>query len=237
MRKGVLVTVAFLLMCGGIRAEEASQPFTLTPREPAAATIASRPPGSETVTIPAETEAAVLLLSGIHTQVSHVDDPIRAQLLDPIYVNGRLVLPPGTLLDGRITMVRSPGRMRRPAELVFRFETVMLPDGQVQPINAALTSLEGPQPLKARLDSEGGLKGASASGWKRIAGGLVALGAATAAGATMGGTAALSTVLPAGGTALFSYALFWPRGTDVHIPPDTRLRIRLNHSLTVRVPW
>jgi hypothetical protein len=43
--------------------------------------------------------------------------------------------------------------------------------------------------------------------------------------------------LPATGSALLGYEIFWPRGSEVQIPPDTLARIRLNYPLTVRVPW
>src|SRR5215831_20386852 len=89
-----------------------------------------------TVTIPAETRATVQLLSGIHTRFSRVDDPIKAQLLRPVVIRGKVALPPGTLLDGKLTVVRSAGRLNRPAELAVRFEQITLPDGDVEPIKA-----------------------------------------------------------------------------------------------------
>ena len=193
--------------------------------------------GDGTLTVPAETEASVQLLSGLHTQVAHVDDPVKAELIRPIYVNGQVALPRGTLLDGRVTQVRSAGRLGRAAEIGFRFETITLPDGQEQPIAAFLTGLDDALAGKTRLDSEGNVRGPARSAWKRIAGGLLVLGAVSTAGVSAAGTAALATILPIGGSAVLGYGVILPRGKDVHIPPDTRLRVRLHDELTVRVHW
>ena len=236
-RKAILAALAMIVMALGAHAESSSPPAALTsgsqPRSEAAAQ-ASR---ERTLTIPAQTEAAAQLLSGIHTQVSHVGDPIRAQLLKPVYVDGRVALPLGTLLDGRITRIRSAGHLRRPAELSLRFERITLPDGQDQPITAALTALDTPAPPKVRLDSEGQLKGTKPSSWKGITGGLVGVGTLAAVQVNLAGAAALGATLPLGGGAVLGYAFLWPRGSDVHLPPETRFRIRLHHSLTVRVTW
>ncbi len=190
-----------------------------------------------TVTIPAQTEAAVRLLSGIHTQVSHVGDPITARLLQPVLIDGRVALPTGSLIEGRITRIRTAGRMRRPAELALRFDRITLPDGQDQPILAGLSALDSPSLLKARVDSEGHLKGTKGFSWKGIAVGLIGFGGAATLHAQLAGAAALGTSLPLGGGAMLGYTFLWPRGSDVHLPPETDLRIRLHHSLTVRVAW
>ena len=210
---------------------------SLTARIQPASTPTAGQKADDSLTVPAETEASVQLLSGLHTQVSRVDDPVKAELIRPIYVNGRVALPRGTLLDGRVTQLRSAGRLGRAAEIGFRFETITLPDGQEQPIAAFLTGLDDAVAGKARLDSEGNLKGRGGSTWKRIAGGLLALSAVSTAGVSVAGTTALATILPVGGSAVFGFALILPRGGEVHIPPETRLRVRLHDDLTVRVHW
>lgn len=190
-----------------------------------------------TVTIPAQTEAAVQLLSGLHTQVSHVGDPITARLLQPVFIEGRVALPTGSLIEGRITRIRTAGRMRRPAELALRFDRITLPDGQDQPILAGLSELGNPSSLNARLDSEGFLKGTKGFSWKGIAGGLLGIGGLATLHSQLAGAAALGTSLPIGGGAMLGYTFLWPKGNEVHLPPETQLRIRLHHPLTVRVAW
>lgn len=179
-----------------------------------------------TLTIPAETQATVQILSGLHTRFSRIDDPVKAQLLRPVVVDGKVALPPGTLLDGRVTRVRAAGRLNRPAEFALRFDQITLPDGDVHPITAVLASA----PPHTRLDREGYLKGSRSISWKGVAGGLAAVGSVVA-------SAAFWPVLPAAGTGILAYEFLWQRGGDVHLPPQTACRIRLDYPLTVRMAW
>lgn len=242
MRKTILVAMAIVALGPAPRCEarcaapcearEAVPAPGVTPVPATATTGASAVPSrydTRFLTVPAETEASVQLLSGIHTRVSRVDDPVAGRLLQPIYVDGQIALPSGSLLYGRVTHVRAAGRMHRAGELGFRFEEISLPNGDVEPINAVLASLE--RPGRLRLDHEGYLKGGRGLSWRQIALGLGGGGAVAALGVE---AAALGTVLPAGAAGLIGFEIFWPRGDDVHLPPDTHCTIRLDYSLTVR---
>jgi hypothetical protein len=194
---------------------------------------APSPDSPLTLTIPAETRATVQLLSGIHTRFTRVDDPIKAQLLQPVVIDGKVALPSGTLLDGRVTRVRPAGRVNRSAELSLRFDQVTLPDGDVEPIIAVLAVA----PPHTRLDREGYLKGARSISWAAVTGGASAIGSFVVAKAAFAGTAAFWPILPAAGTALLGYEFLWHRGSDVHLPPQTACQIRLDYPLTIRLPW
>ena len=238
MVKALIVTlVAALVAPIGIAVETSAPNTALTH---CVAPSKADPPqalSQATVTIPAQTEAAVQLLSGIHTQVSHVGDPITARLLQPVLINGRVGLPIGSLINGRITQIRSAGRMRRPAELALSFDRITFPDGEDKAFLADLSALDDPSSLNARVDSEGRLKGTKGFSWKGIAGGLIGIGGLTTLHMHVAGAAALGTSLPIGGGAMLGYAFLWPRGKDVHLPPQTQMRIRLHHPLTIRVAW
>lgn len=186
-----------------------------------------------TLTIPAETRATVLLLSGIHTSFNRVDDPVKARLLQPVVVDGKVALPSGTLLDGRVTRVRTAGRVNRAAELALRFNQVTLPDGDVEPIAAVLAVA----PPHTRLDREGYLKGSRSVSWEGVAGGISAIGAFAVAKVAFASSATFWPILPAAGTALLGYEFLWHRGSDVHLPPQTACQIRLDYPLTVRILW
>jgi len=186
-----------------------------------------------TLTIPAETRATVQLLSGMHTRFTRVDDPIKAQLLQPVVIDGKVALPSGTLLDGRVTRVQPAGRANRPAELALRFNQVTLPDGDVEPITAVLAVA----PPHTRLDREGYLKGARSISWAGVTGGIFAVSSFVVAKAAFASSAAFWPILPAAGTALLGYEFLWRRGSEVHLPPQTACQIRLDYPLTIRIPW
>jgi hypothetical protein len=190
-----------------------------------------------TLTVPAETEVKVQVLSGIHSQINHVNDPIIAEVLRPVLVQGRVALPPGSLLDGHITMIRNAGHMHRSAELGMRFDRITFPDGQEKPVAAVLAALEHPEMLDIHLDQEGHLAGNRTMSWKTLAGGFTALGTYGALKIAAVGSAGASLALPLGGAAIISYEALWRRGREVNMPPDTQCRLRLNYPLTVHIPW
>jgi len=190
-----------------------------------------------TLTVPAETEVKVQVLSGIHTQINHVNDPVIAEVLNPVFVQGKMALPPGSLLDGHITMIRNAGHMHRSAELGMRFDHITLPDGQEKPVAAVLAALEHPEFLDIHLDQEGHLTSNRTMSLKTLFGGVAALGTYGALKIAAVGSAGASLALPLGGAAIISYEALWRRGREVNMPPDTQCRLRLNYPLTVHLPW
>ena len=189
------------------------------------------------LTVPAETEVKVQVLSGIHTQINHVNDAVIAEVLKPVFVQGKLALPPGSLLDGHITMIRNAGHMHRSAELGMRFDRITLPDGQEKPVAAVLAALEHPEMLDIHLDQEGHLTSNRTMSWKALVGGFTALGTYGVLKMAAVSSAGASLALPLGGAALISYEALWRRGREVNMPPDTPCRLRLNYPLTVHIPW
>jgi hypothetical protein len=199
-------------------------------RSPRAAGLSTYPDQLPVLTVPAETEASVVLLSGIHTKISHVDDPVQGELLGPVYVNGQLALPAGTLLYGRVTRSRAAGRLHRPAELGFHFDEISLPDGETEPVMARLAAIERPEGL--RLDQEGYLKAGRQFSWRFMTGSLLGAGALVAIPKIVGvGAAATAGSIAAAGF-LGAYA-FLPHGREIHLPPDTRCRIRFDYAFSV----
>jgi hypothetical protein len=190
-----------------------------------------------TLTVPAETEMKVQVLSGIHSRVNHVNDPVIAEVLRPVLVQGKVALPPGSLLDGHITLLRNSGRMHRSAEVGLRFDRITLPDGQEKPVAAVLAALEHPEALDIHLDQEGHVTSNRSINWKTLVGGFTSIGTYGALKIAAVGSAGATLALPLGGAALISYETLWRRGREVNMPPDTQCRLRLNYPLTVHLPW
>lgn len=235
MTKTIRGFAIFLLSAATCWGQNAFQPVTWATRNATAADGPTFFRSPLTLTVQADTEASIELLSGLHTRVSHVDDPVEARLLSPVVVDGRVALPSGTLIAGRVTQLQPAGHMHRPAELSFRFEQISLPDGQTAPIAAILAAPGALQLRDVRIDNEGNLRGTRRFSWKSIAGGLAAVGSFATLKAAAAGVASLAYALPAGGAALLGYELLVPRGNEVHIPPETSFRIRLSTPVTVRV--
>ena len=188
---------------------------------------------STALTIPAETLVKARLISGMHTLVSHVNDPVSAEMTEPVYINGQMALPKGTLFDGHITSIRHPSWMRHDGEIAFRFDHVTLPDGHVVPVSAIITHLDKSMGLMGKLDAEGHVCGHKRGSWRSFLTGAVGVGGLTAAKLAFAGSTALTVAAPAGAAAFISYELLLRRGNNVNVPPMTGCRIRLLSSLTV----
>ncbi len=188
---------------------------------------------SPNLTVPAATMVNARLLSGMHTLVSHVNDPVSAEMTAPVYIDGHLALPKGTLFNGHITSIRRPKWMRRNGEIAFRFDDVTLPDGEQVPVSAIMTRLEKSKGLAGELDAEGHVRGHRRRSWKRFLTGVAGIGGLTAARLAIASSTALTVAAPASAVAFVSYELFLRRGSNVNVPPLTRCRIRLLGPLTI----
>jgi hypothetical protein len=217
-------------------AQESEAPVALPHRSGLGSARTESSTRSDKVTVPAETQVSIQMLSGIHTRINRPNDLVTARLLQPVLVDGRVVLPSGSILDGRITMIRNSGHVHRPAELGLRFDKIVLPDGQAEPMAGVLAVMDKSSKLDLHIDAEGHLTGGRALSWKTLIGG-VGLGSFGAIKAVASGATAVSMGLSLAGAAAIGYEILWPRGHEVNLPPETRCLIRLNYPLTVRVSW
>lgn len=172
-----------------------------------AALPAPRPEADETVVLPAErTQINVTATSTISTDESQIGDPVTAEIAEPVVVNGEVVIPAGSTVEGRVTGIdQGEYPLRRPSiEIVYdRIET---PDGRVIPIDARTSGEAGTVVQHPRGDHDrmrniligAGIGAATggATGGKRgaILGGIV--GGAVGAGVGSGGIDWCASVNP-----------------------------------------
>ena len=95
-------------------------------------------------------KARLALLSQISSK-SPSGSSFMAKLEDPVEVDGKPVLPKGTLVEGHLETTPARRMMRRGA-LRMIFDRIKLPDGTVQPARLELSSTES---ASAKTDSEG----------------------------------------------------------------------------------
>jgi hypothetical protein len=95
-------------------------------------------------------KARLALLSQISSK-SPSGSSFMAKIEDPVEVDGKAVLPKGTLVEGHLETVPARRPMRRGA-LRMVFDRIKLPDGTVQPARFELSSTES---TSAKTDSEG----------------------------------------------------------------------------------
>ena len=74
------------------------------------------------VTVPAGTTLALMLDSALASDVSQVEDPVRARLERPVMVDGMHAIPQGSKAYGTVTTVDASGKVQGRARLAFRFD-------------------------------------------------------------------------------------------------------------------
>lgn len=112
-----------------------------------------------------------------------------AALLEPVEKNGRVVLPVGALIEGRVTEVHGGRRITGAATLHLEPRTVTLPDGTHYVIHAQLIDTD--QTAHTTVDREGTLVRRDHPKETLAGVGLATGGAAVAGGLVGGGVGAL----------------------------------------------
>ncbi len=169
--------------------------------------------------IPRDTIMRVELLSNLSTDASQKGDRFQARVIEPKEYEGATI-------DGQVTRVKRPGRVKSTAELQLSFDEIRLPDGRSSKMSAQLIevlSTGGSQGV-GKVDPEGGVQGrGSTKGDVQKVGAAAGIGAVIGAIAGGGVGAAVGATIGAGvGTA----GVLSERGRDIHLYQGQQLRIR-----------
>src|SRR5947208_15464350 len=113
----------------------------------------------ETMTVPAGTQAKVILMDAVSASVSHEGDTFRARLIEPISVSSTFVLPAGSVLEGRVAKAQKPRMMSRSGSLLLSFTSVTNPDGTDQRIDASVAGVSVDPRAHARVRPAGDMQG------------------------------------------------------------------------------
>ena len=192
--------------------------------------------------VPAGTVCRVLLLEDISASKSHVGDEIHARLLEPILSDSQVVIPAGSVFEGRVMKATRPRIPSRAGSLTIAFDSIRLPEGHRIPVSASLASVHVNAGSPLKMDREGRLHGSRPGAiWflinSGVAGGIakeVDDGAqliveaiiSTATDASTAGTARIA------GSVVSAVFMLTRKGHDVVLPNHTEMAITLNRPLT-----
>lgn len=193
-------------------AQEATNARTVSAptQEPAPVRVEKAP-----VRIPAGTVLKARLTNTVSTKQNRSGDPFTATLDTPVVVNGREVLPFGTLLKGVVVTSKRSGRIKGRSALSLQLTELVLKDGRTVPLASSTTSQAGKSNKKRNLALMGGGAGVGA-----------------AIGAIAGGKKGLAIGAPIGlGAGMATKAVV--RGNEVTLPAETRLTFRLRQAVTI----
>ena len=109
--------------------------------------------------LPTGTHCKILLLGDVSASKSKPGDPVQARLLEPVLLNSRVVLPAGSLIEGKVVKRTPPKWGSRAGSLSLAFTGLTLPGGNLVPITASLSGAELDRRSHTKIDAEGQLHG------------------------------------------------------------------------------
>jgi hypothetical protein len=134
----------------------------------------------EELVVDAESVIGLRLDTTVSSTTAQVEDAVDAVVTRDVLVGGRVAVAAGTRARGSVTLVERGGRLRDPARLGVRFDTLTLPDGTRLEIDSDPIYREGDAP---------GNESAAAIGGGAIGGAILGGILGGARGAIIGGTA------------------------------------------------
>jgi hypothetical protein len=131
----------------------------LRTRDAAAIAGGEESPSAGDGTIPAGTRVRVALDSAAGSKSSRQGDPVRARLLEPVFIDGKVLLPEGTMVHGTLAGARRARRLYRAGSLRFAFQSVEAAPQRTW--NVPLSVSAGLLAGGARIDDEGAITGSA----------------------------------------------------------------------------
>jgi type IV secretion system protein VirB10 len=187
-------------------------------------------PAPATIVVPAGTKIPLVLKHAVSTKNAQVGDNLYLESTFPVVQNNRMVIPPGTYVQGVVTAVKRPGRIKGRAELLVHFTTMIFPNGYTVSFPGALDNVPGAESQKVK-DKEGTIQADSQKG-KDVAtvAGTAATG--TLIGAASGGGKGAGIGAGIGGATGLIIAML-TKGNDVRLESGTGVEMVLERPLVL----
>jgi len=180
--------------------------------------------------IPAGTKVPVALKHAISTRATREGDAVYAETTFPVVENGRVLIPAGTYVQGRISHIKQAGRIKGRAEVLMHFTTLIYPSGYTVLLPGAVDNAPGVDKTRVK-DNEGTIRADSQKGEK------IATAAETAATGTVIGAASAGgkgALIGAGiGGAVGTAIGMLSRGNDVKLDAGTTIEMVIQRDVPV----
>lgn len=198
---------------------------------PAASTTTGQP-----LTIPSGTRVPIVLKHAISTKGTHEGDAVYAETTFPVVQDGRVLVPAGTYVQGRISHIQRAGHLKGRAEVLMHFTTLIYPSGYTVMLPGAVENAPGVDKSSVK-DHEGTITQDSQAGQEV---GTIASSAGT--GALIGGltNGAKGGLIGAGvGGAVGTAIALLNRNNDVKLDIGTSIEMVIQREVPLdasRVP-
>lgn len=180
-------------------------------------------------TIPAGTRLRVRINESLSSKTARVGERFTTVLREPVYsVSGILLMPIGTIVNGRVNAVKPARKGGDPGTIDVAFTSLKLPNGKTKVINGSLYDLSAD---KARSDNEGTATGTTMRHRKLIFIGGGAAGGAIIGGMVGGGKGAVIGGLLGTGAGILGERL--THGSEAEVRAGEEFGVYLNRSIAM----
>lgn len=181
--------------------------------------------------IPSGTHVLLRMVNSIDTRTAREGDQVYLQTASPIAIDGKIMVPPGTYVQGSVSHAKRSGKVAGKAELGIRLETLTL-GGKVLKISPRLSSVDSQdsgQHVEAQenIVKQGSDYGADARRVAILAGSGASIGgiadrswSAAGIGAGIGGAVGVATMM-------------LTRGKEVALRQGATLDVVFDRAITI----
>ncbi|HTS35653.1 MAG TPA: hypothetical protein VMH04_08280 [Candidatus Solibacter sp.] len=194
-------------------------------------------------TLPVGTQCKILLLGSVSASKSKPGDVVQARLLEPVMLNSKVILPAGSMFEGKVVKKTPPRWLSRAGSLYLTFTDLTLPEGRHVSIAASLAGAELDARSHTKIDAEGQLHGEHpGKAWMAINLGVTAgiakeaddtiqlIIEAIVSTATDASTAGTGRIVAGCASGLF---MITRHGRDVTLPRFTEMAISLDRPISL----
>src|SRR6202167_2165030 len=183
---------------------------------------------AQSAPVPAGTALMVKLETTLATFSNKAGDPFQARLTQAVVLNGKTVIPAGTMVEGRVTKVDEPRRIAGKPTIGILPESLVLPTGERLFLDATLVDTNAGRDTD--VNNEGEFKG---SGHDRRD--QVEVGGRTDSGMLIGGVVGGRVGVVVGGmVGAGSTGGYWlSKHRSATLPAGTTLTLELNRPLAM----
>jgi type IV secretion system protein VirB10 len=209
---------------------------TITQAPSAAPTAGLRrppePAAPAEITVAAGTRIPLQLRNSVDTKHSHEGDRVYLETVFPVTVDGRVVVPRGSFVNGTVTTAKAAGIVKGKGELFIRFDSITLPNGVTRDFRSRIGSADS---LDGKLDRKEGTisgerdKGRDAKTTAEGAG--IGAGVGGIAGAAAGRPVAGVGIGAAAGAAAGLASVLVKHRPDASLPAGTTVEMVLDRDL------
>jgi hypothetical protein len=171
-------------------------------------------PRHETLVVPAGTSFVAVLQTQLSTDENSTGDPFVAKTVEPIYVDGRIVVPAGSRVDGVLRDVQASGRIKDRARMTLVFQEIVDSAGKTRAMSAL------PLTIKAASETRDD---------------VLKIGAGGAVGAIIGAISGKkngAVIGAAAGAAAGTILVLATKGEDVELDSGVRLNVQMTGPMS-----